>query len=315
MVAVNAEGRVDLLNPAANALTGWSGEQARGRLVEEVVDLVDTVTDAPLPNPARTALSTGGPVTPPDDQATLKARNGDRFQVAVAATPLPGGDGAVLAIRDMTQSSRLRAAMRQERRILKLFVEHAPAAIAMFDREMRYLAVSRRFLTDHQLEGQDLIGQCHYDVFPDLPERWREANQRCLQGAVEGGSEDLWPRADGRTDWVRWAIHPWYEIGNQVGGLVLFSEVITARKEAELALEASRRQLAHLFTVSRSGHPRAAGRQPGADLGEPQRDRPARLHRGRGARTGLVGRAPARRRPPARPGRHGDTGRGGPGQP
>jgi PAS domain S-box-containing protein len=250
VVAVNAEGRVDLLNPAANALTGWSGEQARGRLVEEVVDLVDTVTDAPLPNPARTALTSGGPVTPPDDQAILKARNGDRFQVAVAATPLPGGDGAVLAIRDMTQSSRLRATMRHERRILKLFVEHAPAAIAMFDREMRYLAVSRRFLVDHQLEGQDLIGQCHYDVFPDLPERWREANQRCLQGAVEGGSEDLWPRADGRTDWVRWAIHPWYEIGNQVGGLVLFSEVITARKETELALEASRRQLAHLFTVS-----------------------------------------------------------------
>ena len=250
VVAVNAEGRVDLLNPAANALTGWSGDKARGRLVEEVVDLVDTVTDAPLPNPARTALSTGGPVTPPDDQATLKARNGDRFQVAVAATPLPGGGGAVLAIRDMTQSSRLRAAMRQERRILKLFVEHAPASIAMFDREMRYLAVSRRFLTDHQLEGRDLIGQCHYDVFPDLPERWRDANQRCLQGAVEGGSEDLWPRADGRSDWVRWAIHPWYEIGNQVGGLVLFSEVITARKEAELALEASRRQLAHLFTVS-----------------------------------------------------------------
>ena len=45
VVAVNAEGRVDLLNPAANALTGWSGDKARGRLVEEVVDLVDTVTD------------------------------------------------------------------------------------------------------------------------------------------------------------------------------------------------------------------------------------------------------------------------------
>ena len=250
VIAVDVEGRVDLLNPAAVAFTGWTGEAARGHLVEEVVNLVDSVTGAPLPNPARTALTTGGPATPVDDQALLVARGGDRFQVAVAATPLPAGDGAVLAIRDMTQSSRLRQTMRHERRILKLFVDHAPAAIAMFDAQLRFLAVSRRFLADHRLEGHDLIGQGHEQVFPDLPEWWRAACRRCLQGAVEHCTEEQFQHADGRTEWVRWAMHPWYEVGGEVGGLVLFSEVITARKEAEFALEASRRQLAHLFAAS-----------------------------------------------------------------
>ncbi len=84
-MAVNAEGRVDLLNPAANALTGWSGDRPGAAWSRRWWTWWTAVTDA-LPNPARTALTSGGPVTPPDDQAILKARNGDRFQVAVAAT-------------------------------------------------------------------------------------------------------------------------------------------------------------------------------------------------------------------------------------
>ena len=67
---------------------------------------------------------------------------------------------------------------------------------------------------------------------------------------MEGSAEEPLVHADGRTEWVRWAMHPWYEVGGEVGGLVLFSEVISARKEAEFALEASRRQLAHLFAAS-----------------------------------------------------------------
>src|SRR4051812_20936324 len=69
--------------------------------------------------------------------------------------------------------------------LLKVFIEHSPAAIAMLDTKMHYLLASKRWLADFGLLDQSLNGRSHYEVFPDIPDRWRLIHQRCLAGAVE----------------------------------------------------------------------------------------------------------------------------------
>ena len=91
---------------------------------------------------------------------------------------------------DAAEHKRVEEAVKTNEALLRLFIKHTPAAIAMLDTEMRYLQVSDRFLTDYDLEGQDLIGKLHYEVFPDLPDRWKEAHRRILAGAVERCEED-----------------------------------------------------------------------------------------------------------------------------
>jgi len=134
--------------------------------------------------------------------------------------------------------------------LLRLFIKHTPAAIAMFDTDMRYLQVSDRFLTDYEIEGQDLIGKSHYEVFPDLPERWREAHRRILAGAVERCEEDSYIASDGSTGWLQWESLPWRNVDGEIGGLILFTQVITARKRAEEALRASEERFAKIFYLS-----------------------------------------------------------------
>ena len=151
---------------------------------------------------------------------------------------------------DVEARERVEEAVKTNEALLRLFIKHTPAAIAMFDTEMRYLQVSDRFLTDYDLEGQDLIGKSHYDIFPHLPERWKDAHRRILAGAVERCEEDPYITSDGGTGWLQWESLPWRRGNGDIGGLILFTQVITGRKRAEEALRASEERFAKIFNLS-----------------------------------------------------------------
>jgi PAS domain S-box-containing protein len=112
-------------------------------------------------------------------------------------------------------------------------IEILPAAVAMFDREMRFLVTSRRFLEDYRVSLPSVVGMNHYVAFPEIPERWRRVHQRCLAGATESARNEAFERPDGTIDWVNWEVRPWYEPDGAIGGIVLISEVITGHRAAE----------------------------------------------------------------------------------
>ena len=116
--------------------------------------------------------------------------------------------------------------------LLRVFIDQAPVPIAMFDMDMRYIAASRRWVGDYHLDERSWRGVSHYEVFPDLPERWRLIHRRALDGEVISSSEDRFDRSNGTVRWLRWEVQPWYH-EDQQGGIIIFSEDITERKQAE----------------------------------------------------------------------------------
>lgn len=133
-------------------------------------------------------------------------------------------------------------------------VEEAPVAIAMLDRGMRYLAVSDRWRDAYGLGPlETLLGRSHYEVFPEIPERWKRVHERCLAGASERCDEDLFVRADGTRQWLRWAVRPWLTDTGRVGGLIFYSEDITLAREREQLLIESERRLRQALDASAAG--------------------------------------------------------------
>ena len=107
----------------------------------------------------------------------------------------------------------------------------------MFDREMHYLAASQRWI-DQVCHGErDVIGRLHYDVNPEVPQRWRDAHQRGLAGEKTGADREAVTGRDGATVWVRWEVCPWRDGNGAIGGITVLGEVVTPVVEAEQALQ------------------------------------------------------------------------------
>ncbi|MCC3471745.1 MAG: PAS domain S-box protein [Microcoleus sp. PH2017_13_LAR_U_A] len=82
-----------------------------------------------------------------------------------------------------------------------------------------------------------IIGRSHYELFPNIPEEWKQFHQRGFAGFIEKCDEDRFVHSDGSLQWLRWEIHPWYRSNGDVGGIILFTEDITDRKQAQIALQ------------------------------------------------------------------------------
>jgi len=150
---------------------------------------------------------------------------------------------AARGLRDLNLTLESQTTLLQSREeLLKSFVKNVPAGVAMLDRNMRYLQVSDRWCADYSVKSSQVLGRSHYELFSDIPDRWKEMHRRALEGETLRADEDPWEREDG-TRWARWEIRPWKTSNGSIGGIVIFAEDITQRKQMEEALSSSGRKL------------------------------------------------------------------------
>lgn len=190
-------------------------------------------------------------------ETDVRIKDGAFITIDVMFGPLRNADGAVVNLIgfavDVTERKRVEADLRAGEDRLRILIENTPAGVAMLDRNLCYLACSRRWISDYGLGDRDVIGRSHYEVFPEIPERWKEIHRRCLAGVGERCEEDSFLRADGTMQYVRWEIQPWRNAAGDVGGLCFFTEDVTERKQAEKTIREQLRLLGDVFRYSFDG--------------------------------------------------------------
>ena len=168
-------------------------------------------------------------------EAVNKRRDGSQLDVEVL-TSIISMDPAVTVcfMRDITERKNSERKLLQTQKMMRYIIEHNRIAVAVHDKNLNYMYVSRRYIEFFGLEEKKIIGKNHYEIMPQVDAQWREVHKRVLSGEIitSGDLESIMNPGS----FVNWECRPWFEEEGVIGGLILYVEDVTERKQMERML-------------------------------------------------------------------------------
>ena len=217
MVIVDSNRQVRFTNPAAETF-----------LSAQAGTLVGTIFSLPFSTRRQGDRDLSSP---------QRERKNDNLFLKASATTWDGAPAFCISLRDITERKQMETALERERQRLYQIISEAPIAMAMFDRNMRYVTHSKKWLSDYGLEGQKIVGRSHYEVLPALAEKWKPLCDKSLEGEALSNTEDVFELGPDSWMHLRWALHPLTDPNHQVTGIIMVTdridELVEARQMAE----------------------------------------------------------------------------------
>lgn len=241
IIATDADGIISLFNSGAERMLGYTAEEVIGTHNPSIIHAPEEIQR----RSEELSREYGRPIAgfrafvhkaelegSEQREWTFVKKNGLRFMVSLVVHPIRDHEGTIIGYLgvaiDISDRKKTEQALVMEKARLVAFVEHAPAAVAMFDRDIKYIALSNRWLEEYRLKGRNVLGMSHYEIFPNVSQEWKDIHARCLLGAVEKNEEDQWrPEGWDHDQFLRWEVRPWYQFDGSVGGIMMFTQDIT----------------------------------------------------------------------------------------
>lgn len=147
VIATDAGSLITRMNPAAEALTGWTFADAQGKPLIEVFNIINAQTRKQAVNPVDLVLQNGETVGLANHTALI-ARDGSEYQIFDSASPIrvAGGPitGVVLVFSDVTQAYRIQESLRQSEELFRASFAYAGVGMSLAGMDGRWIKVNQR---------------------------------------------------------------------------------------------------------------------------------------------------------------------------
>jgi PAS domain S-box-containing protein len=201
VITTDKSGRVSSLNGVAEATTGWTELEARGRPLEEVFRIVNEETRAPVDNPAARALREGR-IVGLANHTILLTKSGEEVPIDDSAAPIRDDrgqvHGVVLVFRGIAERRKAEQDLRRSEGELSEFFENASVGLHYVGPDGTILRANRAELEMLGYSRDEFIGMNIADIDLDreriesILARIREgedvgdyeARMRCKDGSV-----------------------------------------------------------------------------------------------------------------------------------
>jgi len=231
------EGKIILWNPAAEAMFGYTKDEAIGQPVHQLIGLA-RFHEAAATGIAHFTGSGEGAVVGNTLELPALRRNGEEFlvELSLSAIQLGGHWHAVGILRDITVRKQTTVALQKAKDLLQSVVENVPARVFWKDRDSRYLGCNTQFAKDAGHSSPDeLTGKSDFEMgWKDQAEMYRADDKAVMvSGNPRLDFEEPQTTPDGSTIWIRTSKVPLRDENNEVIGVLGVYADITARKQAE----------------------------------------------------------------------------------
>jgi PAS domain S-box-containing protein len=239
VLATDEAGRVTVINRVAQDLTGWTLEEAIGRPVHEVFNIVNEYTRTVAANPVSRVLAEGKVVGLANHTALI-ARDGSECPIADSGAPIRDARGvtrgAVLVFRDVTEERRAEEALRQSEARLRLMIESVrDYAIYMLDPDGRVASWNTGAQTLKGYTADEIVGE-HFSRFFTPEDIASSKPVRELEIAAEQGrfEDEAWRvRKDGGRFWANVVISAVRDASGRLIGFAKVTRDLTERRHTE----------------------------------------------------------------------------------
>ncbi len=176
VISTDAEGCITLMNPMAEALSGYRTSEVRGRRLGEIMRLIDETTQEPVEDPVAQVLRAGKVM---QVRGAVVARSGEQRIVADSAAPILDEAGKLLGVvvvfRDVSEARRLQRRLEFAERLASLGTLAAGVAHEL-NNPLSYVVANIDFALRELKEAEP--------KFPDAP--WFDEVVRALSEAQIG---------------------------------------------------------------------------------------------------------------------------------